>query len=327
MKIIITGATGSAGANLTRYLVDRGHTVIATGKTANPPKLLLQQVGNYIQADITRPHSLPAADVCIHTAAYSDDKAKLQDLLLTNETGTKHVMEAARDCEKFIHISSSSVYLPEENPISEAIAGKQNNKLLSPYGLSKLKAETAVIENNHFSSCYILRPRAHYGIGDKMIFPRILKLENGGKLRLPGSMQVRISMTHFNNLGHAVECCINSSKTGLNTYNVSDDETYVFFDVIQQLTTDIYGRRLSVNRIPVILLRLMALFKINGITPLLVRSFTKNMVLNIDKIKNELNYQPVHCFKAALPEINEWVHKIGGPEVLKKAEKHLAWKV
>ena len=68
MKIIITGATGSLGAALTIYFSEQGHEIIATGKSDCPPEKLLA-VAKYLQNDITKPFTLPDADICIHTAA------------------------------------------------------------------------------------------------------------------------------------------------------------------------------------------------------------------------------------------------------------------
>lgn len=324
MKIIVTGATGSLGAAITKHFAKEGHQVIATGRIKNPPKQLLE-IAEYIQADITQPYELPEADVIIHTAALSDDKAKLKDLLIANINGTIHTVNAAAKCKKFIHISSSSVYLPSSIPLKEEIAGKQNNKKLSPYGFSKLKSEIALIENIKVDSCFILRPRAHYGPCDKMILPRILKLEKNGEIHHPGSMQINISMTHYKNVIQAIECCIQSDKKGIDTYNVADDQTYVFIEAIRKICTSIYGKKLPEKQIPIFILKFMSWFGINGITPLLVRSFSQDMTLDISKIKKELGYSAVISLDESLPELKQWIDSIGGVEVLKTGASHLAW--
>ncbi|OQA98757.1 MAG: GDP-6-deoxy-D-mannose reductase [Bacteroidetes bacterium ADurb.Bin217] len=324
MKIIVTGATGSLGASITKYFAKEGHQVIATGRTKNPPKQLLE-IAEYIQADITQPFELPEADLIIHTAALSDDKAKLKDLLVANVEGTIHTVNAAVKCKKFIHISSSSVYLPSPIPLQEEIAGKQNNKQLSPYGLSKLKSEIALIEKNTIDSCFILRSRAHYGPCDKMILPRILKLEKNGVIHHPGSMQINISMTHYKNVIQAIECCIKSDKKGVNIYNVADEQTYVFIEAIRKICSSIYGKKLPEKQIPIFVLKCMSWFKINGITPLLVRSFSQDMTLDISKIKMELGYSAVTSLEQSLPELKQWIESIGGINVLKTGAPHLAW--
>ncbi len=326
MKLIITGSTGSAGAYLTRYFAEKGHEIIATGQIKTPPANLLKYA-TYIQSDITNNYELPSADACIHTAAYSDDKTRLSNLLPVNEGGTLNTLKAAKKCDKFIHISSSSVYLPNGTPLAEDMAGKQNNNRLSPYGLSKLLAEKVLIDNFKNEACFILRPRAHYGVGDKVILPRLLKLVKNEKLVCPGKMNIKISLTHYKNLAHAVECCLNSDKKGVHIYNVCDDKTYIMIDFIKKLTSSLFQKKLPTKHIPVLALKLLALFRINGITPLLVRSFTRDMVLDINKIKNELGYAPKAIFETELMEMVQWVYKIGGPYALNSERKELAWKV
>ena len=67
------------------------------------------------------------------------------------------------------------------------------------------------------------------------------------------------------------------------------------------------------------------MFKVGGITPLLVRSFTNDMVLDISKIKHELNYQGGTNFNSKLTEVGKWVRSIGGTECLKTGNKKFAW--
>jgi nucleoside-diphosphate-sugar epimerase len=324
MKIIITGATGSLGAYLTRYYSLNGHEVVACGRDLKAPDNLLKYA-SYLNIDITKPFSLPKADICIHTAALSDDKASPRELYQPNVMGTKYTAEASASCSTFIQISSSSVYLPNPELITEDMAGNQNNKLLSPYGKSKLLAEKILCETTKHHSCFILRPRAFYGVGDKVILPRILKLVKNGVFNRPGKMEISVSLTHYENIANAIDLCINSKKNGIHIYNVSDEEVYVFVDVIRKIINELYDDNIKEKEISIWLLKFLAIFKIGGITPLLVRSFTNDMVLNISKIKNELNYQGVADFNSKLPELGEWVRSIGGIEYLKTGNKKIAW--
>ncbi len=325
MKIIITGATGSLGAYLVRYFAKKGHTVIASGKDHTPPPAL-KKFADYVPADIRQKISFPEADACIHTAALSDDKASVKDLYTPNVQGTGHVLEATEGCRTFIHVSSSSVYLPSPSPLGEELAGRQNNRQLSPYGSSKLQAEEVVHRQCRNGSCFILRPRALYGPGDKVILPRLLKLEKNGSLSRPGGLEVNVSMTHYENFAGAVELCLQSGLSGMHTYNVDDGRVYILLEVMRTLCTGLFGHTLPEKVIPAGLLKTLAIFKIGGITPLLVRSLTRDMVLDTTKIVRELAYQPQLDFFTAFPAINDWVGSIGGVEAIRDGEKSLAWK-
>lgn len=322
-KIFVTGATGSLGAAIVRYFSRKGHTVIAHGRMTTPPAELLKYA-EYVSFDLQADFDVPECDVCIHTAALSDDKAELKDLRPANVEGTKRLLEKLPASVQLIHISSSSVYLPEEVLIKEEIAGKQNNAQLSPYGLSKLETELAIAEYSKQESVYILRPRAFYGAGDCMILPRLMKLvKENDFIQRPGSMEVNVSLTHYNTICKAVETCMTQHQPGMHTYNISDADAYVLIDVVRAMTRHLYGRELREKQVPIALLKVLSWFKIGGITPLLVRSFTKNMVLDCSKAKKELGFEHHVDFEQAMTELARWVHHNGGVERI--GARELVW--
>ena len=320
MKIIITGATGAFGAAMVRYFSSKGHEIVAVGRTPNPPAELLSSA-TYLQRDICTPFDLPAADLCIHGAALSDDKATAEELFHPNVLGTRNTIEAARDCNKFIYISSSSVYLPDPHPITEDMAGGQNNYLLSPYGKSKLAAENMIRKSFKGEVCFILRPRAFYGPGDTQIMPRMMKLVKNGVFNKPGNLEISLSMTHYYNMAKSIECCMESDLKGIRTYNVADTEVYTMIDTLRSLFKTIYKKELPEKSINIWFLKILAFFKVAGFTPLLVRALTQNMVLDISKLENELGYKSIISFNDSLEDIGKWVEQIGGAEALKTGDK------
>ena len=324
MKIIITGATGAFGAAMVRYFSKKGHEVIGVGRTPNPPKELLN-LATYLQHDICKPYDLPAADLCIHGAALSNDKATDKELFKPNVIGTKNTVEAAKRCKKFILISSSSVYLPDPLPLTEDMAGRQNNRMLSPYGKSKLASEEMLKKTFIGETCFILRPRAFYGPGDTQIMPRMMKLEKNGVFKKPGALEIHLSMTHYENMGRAIECCMSSDLKGIRTYNIADAEVYTMVDTLRALFKTIYKRELPEKNVNIGLLKFLAFFRIAGFTPLLVRAITQNMVLDISKIENELEYKSITSLNGSLSDIGQWVEHIGGPEELRKGERKHIW--
>jgi nucleoside-diphosphate-sugar epimerase len=303
----------------------QGHEVLAVGKRHKPPPGL-QNYATYLRADIRKEYSLPSADLIIHAAALSDDKAKMHTLFAPNVNGVLNTLKASEGCPKFIFISSSSIYLPEENLITENLAGNQNNKLLSDYGKSKLLGEGVVNNRYEGESCYILRARAFYGPGDTQILPRMLKLVKKGVFNKPGAMDNSLSMTHYSNMAHGIECCINSELKGIRTYNIADDQTYIMVEMLRKIFSISYKEKLPEKEIKIELLKVLALFRIGGFTPLLVRALTKNMVLDISKIKNELRYAPKINLDNSVDELGKWIETIGGPEVLKNPESDLSWR-
>ncbi|PLX03087.1 MAG: hypothetical protein C0594_11015 [Marinilabiliales bacterium] len=324
-KIIITGATGSLGAYLVRFFSRKGYYVIASGRQENPPENLYNYAKEYVVADITKKYTLPEADICIHTAALSDDKAKLSDLMEANVKGTLNTIEAASSVRTFVHVSSSSVYLPDEKEVKEEATDTVNYNKLSPYGKSKLESERALIEKQNFRQCFILRARNLYGHGDKVILPRLLKLVKDDTLSCPGPLTNWISMTHYENFSVAVEACFLSDLNGLKVYNVADQNPYQLISVYRNLTKALFKRQLAEKKIPIALLKFMAVFKLGGITHLLIKAFTKSLVLDLSKIQHDLNYAPEIDYDSSLPEMAAWVDRCGGPDELRKGSKEFAW--
>lgn len=324
MKIIITGATGSLGSALVRHFAAKGHTVHAVGRMETAPTTLLR-LASYQKQDITKPFTLPQADVIIHAAAISDDKAGWKALYAANVVGTQHVINASSHIPTFIHISSSSVYLPAEAPRKENEQADDRMEDLSLYGKSKLMSEHVILSNRKHANCTILRPRTIYGIGDKVILARMLKLIRPKSIMKLGSMEVFTSMTHYSNLLQAIDLALEKTPKPYSIYNVADDEKYMLIDVFRAVAKELYGYEWEEKQIPILALHLLSLFKIGAITPLFLRTVTKSLTLDLSKIKRELNYLPKTTFQRELPQLIGWVEAIGGTEKLKAATPDLPW--
>ena len=205
------------------------------------------------------------------------------------------------------------------------MAGETPGEHLNAYGKSKFMAERVAIECSQHESCFILRPRGIYGAGDKVLLPRLLKFLKNGKIMCIGDMNVELSLTHFSNLAMAVDACIDYPISGTRIYNVSDDAVYVLREVIRKILLSLHTDYLVEVRFPLFVFQLLSKLNIGEYTPLLVNTVSKNHVLDISKIKNELNYSPAMNLDRSLNEIRCWVDSIGGTEVLKRANPELAW--
>jgi 2-alkyl-3-oxoalkanoate reductase len=310
MRILITGASGFVGGHLARHYSLQGHQVLATGRSVRPPDL---PTGcRYISADLS--HSSlkwPPIDVCIHVAGLASDSASWPALYAANVMGTKRLLASLTDDVKLIFISSSSVYLPSLKLLNESDIGPVAE--LSPYGRSKLLAEKEIEQAaSRFSSTVILRPRAIYGVGDRVLLPRLLRLAYGKWLIVPGDLRVQLSMTHIDNLRHAVECamCLTPARTP-QTFNIADITPYELREIVLALVSGVYNRTLRIVEIPVKPLRWIANHRISQLlTPFALDAMTKHHTLNLDHAKFVLGYQPERAFSEAVPEIIQWGRSI-----------------
>lgn len=139
VRCLVTGASGFVGPHLIQHLTDCDDTVTPVGQHNGPD--LRDPSGWRTLVETVRP------EVIFHLAGWSDVGASWSDPVTayqTNALGTVSVLEAARaiDGVRVVVASSADVYGlvdRSELPISEFNQPKPR----SPYGASKLAAETA----------------------------------------------------------------------------------------------------------------------------------------------------------------------------------------
>lgn len=208
------------GGAVARELAAKGHNVFAFGR--RPAAAIRHALPNYSQWDLLAGSiRVPDVDAVIHCAAKVGDWGTEQDYRRVNVDGTRTVMQAFGQVDRFIHVSSASVYssnhdtrqLSEDAPVGES--------LYNAYAVSKAEAEELVLGSE--CNAVILRPHAVYGPGDTTLTPRLLEARRLGWLPVPGNGQNLISITHVCNFVHAVERLLESSvMSGI--FNIADPE-------------------------------------------------------------------------------------------------------
>ncbi|MBE7176606.1 MAG: NAD-dependent epimerase/dehydratase family protein [Mucilaginibacter polytrichastri] len=152
--ILITGATGFLGAELTRQLAEKGLPLRATrrSRSLHPPQLSPYKNIEWVEADLLNTASIEYAlrDVTrvYHCAAMlSFDPRDKQALIRTNVTGTGNLVNAclAQGNIRMVHVSSIAA-------IADAKPGKaaneqdeyENSPDIDGYGISKYESEMEV---------------------------------------------------------------------------------------------------------------------------------------------------------------------------------------
>lgn len=148
MKILITGAAGFIGSNLTEYMLDKGYTVVgldnyATGFEHNILPFLTHSNFTFIQGDIrdldTFVSAAQGVDCILHQAALGSVPRSIKDPLTSNEvnvSGFLNLLEAAKKnkVKRIVYAASSSTYGDSTTlPKVEENIGKP----LSPYAVTK----------------------------------------------------------------------------------------------------------------------------------------------------------------------------------------------
>lgn len=219
MRVAVTGASGFVGGAIARWLAERGHTVFSYGR--RPASALSVPLPDYSQWDVTSaPVGLPPAEAVVHCAAHVGQWGDEAIYRRINVEGTRRVLESFRDVERFVHVSTSSVYRPDRPKVrlaEDAAIGEG----LTPYARTKAEAEAVVRASGR--PAIILRPHIVYGPGDTTLWPRVVASRRLGWLLIPGDGTNRVSVTHVLNLAHAAEqAIVGGCSSG--TFNVTDDE-------------------------------------------------------------------------------------------------------
>ncbi len=330
-KIIITGATGFLGAHLVRHLAASGHRIMALGRQPKPPAALLQYA-DYQCLDMA--HPLPAfeADMVVHAAALASDSARYSDLFLANVTATGHLLAATQGVPKWVLVSSSSVY-PYANgqPQTEADAGTQMH-LLTDYGKTKWLSEQVLEANpNASQSRLVLRPRAIYGVGDRVILPRLLGMVKGSTFTRPGPMRNLTSQTNVRLIAEVLERYLVQPLAPGQTIslNVADAQPYPMGSTMHAFLETLYGRTLAVREVPVWLLRVVAATRLSKrVTPFLLNAVTNNCTLDLRSFHN--HFPPLgnmHDMPSETVLIKAWLEQLGGIESYLKGHEYAPWRV
>lgn len=178
MKILVTGASGFVGGSFLQRFSQRSDINIhGIARRAMPWK-------NYTRVDLTKDIDLAfKPDVVIHAAAHVSPWGKKAEFYKKNILATQNIIEFCKHCgnPKLIYISSSSVFYRDEPQSGLTEASPIGPTFINDYAATKYAGEQCVsaYEGEHV----ILRPRAIFGPGDTVLFPRLLTAAK--KERLP----------------------------------------------------------------------------------------------------------------------------------------------
>jgi len=227
LRVLVTGVSGFVGGALGRFLREHGgYRVTGVSRTPARPGA----VDTFVAHDLTRPipHDWPGHDVVVHCAALSSPWASPASYRRQNVEATANLLAYAhrtggRGCPRVVFISSSSVYyrhgdqvgMTEDTPFPEVPINR--------YAATKRAAEELVLASP--LSTVVLRPRAVFGPGDTVLFPRILRAARRGgvpRFTRPDGVSPRGDLIYIENLTHFIERSVATEATG--SFNLTNGE-------------------------------------------------------------------------------------------------------
>lgn len=322
MNIFITGINGFIGSNLARFLLEKGHTVSGSVRTAGNLSSLSGLKSRLVTGDISDSRFLDSCfknqDIVYHVAAYASDWGKKSQFISVNVEGTKNVAHAAlkNNVRRLVYISSTAVY--GITGFRDCTEVSSYNCDGSFYAVSKIRAEQWLRDfaQEHNISIVIVQPANVFGPGDKkffLTFARALEkgtlsfIENGAALTCP---------TYVENLAGALWLVGTNPKANGETFIISDGLEINWRQFIEKICSNLNiktpRRSVSYSFAFRLASAFEMVYKICGspnappFTRYRIRNFGLDYHFSIDKIRNVLGYSPSISIDEAIHRTSLW---------------------
>lgn len=347
---IVTGAGGFVGQRLVEMLVERGAERVIAFDIKPPPEPFdhpaIEQVLGDISDEAAVLDAFDSVECCFHLAALVGPYHEENMYERVNYGGTLNVLKACREhgIQKLVMSSSPSTRFPwpdpevaglDEDQLEEKNGGRYSPQFHSTYARTKAMGEKAALEAcSDELRTIAVAPHQVYGPRDPLFLPAILDAARGGKLRVFGEGQNRISFTHVDNYCHGLilgaEALHPGSKAQGKFYIVTDGGWQLLWDALDRAITGVGLPSIKTRRaLPAWLMmgaahatmRVGKLMSLVSGTPyphvmkrLKLDTFAVRMLLihrwfDIHRAVEDLEYEPVLSFDEGWEQTIAWFRK------------------
>ena len=200
MKVLVTGASGSARRATARALAARGDEVTVLQR--RPAGLGLPEVLADV-ADADAVHAAVAGqDAVVHLAAKVGYAGTWPEYASANIAGTRSVVTACRatGVHRLVHVSSPSVAHAGSSLVGEGAGPADPTRARGAYARSKAAAEQVALgANGDDLAVTAIRPHLVWGPGDQQLIGRIVERARAGRLVLVGTGAALMDTTYTDN--------------------------------------------------------------------------------------------------------------------------------
>ncbi len=309
MKILVTGASGFVGQCLIKALKLKNISFVGIVRQFSHPNFDgMAEVADFSIPDIWQ-KPLTHCDIVIHLAARVHvmrevTENPLEAFLSVNLHGTLNLAQAAAKAgvKRFIYVSSIKVNgeYTENKPFSEHdIPNPQD-----PYANSKYQTEIKLLElaKTTAMEVVIIRPPLVYGAEVKANFLQLMSLVKRSFPLPLACIKNQRSMIYVGNLVDAIITCATHPKAANQLYLVSDNELVSTPQLVRELAHAL-GKKSLVLPFPIFLMKFLAWLFGKSTT---VDRLTQSLVIDISKIRKELDWEPPHTMEQGLIATAEW---------------------
>ena len=317
MKLLITGAAGFIGSNLTEYMLDKGYTVVgldnyATGFAHNLKPFLAHPNFSFIEGDIRDFDCCLKAtkdvDHVLHQAALGSVPRSLLDPITSNEVnvnGFLNMLEASKQnkVKRFVYAASSSTYGDSKGlPKVEDKIGKP----LSPYAITKyvnelyaeIYANTFGLETIGLRYFNVFGRRQDPDGAYAAVIPKfIAQFIKGESPQINGDGSFSRDFTYIDNviqMNHLAMLTTNPKAVN-QVYNTAVGERITILEMTELIRESLSKFDSSISNISI---------KFGPDR----KGDIPHSQASIEKAKRLLNYNPTHNFQKGLKESLTWYH-------------------
>ena len=317
MKLLITGAAGFIGSNLTEYFLDKGYTVVgldnyATGFSHNLKPFLAHPNFSFVEGDIRSFETFIAAskgvDCILHQAALGSVPRSIKDPIASNEVninGFLNLLEAAKvnQVKRIVYAASSSTYGD-----SKALPKIEENigKPLSPYAVTKYVNE---LYADVFAKTY----------GIELVGLRYFNVF--GRRQTPNGAYAAVIPKFIAQLLKGVSPIINGDGSYSRDFTYIDNVIQMNYlamttknpDAVNQVFNTAVGDRITIKEMAETIKQGLTKYK-KEVSEIPLQFGPERLgdvphsQASIEKAKKLLNYSPTHTFEEGIEASLEWYY-------------------
>jgi nucleoside-diphosphate-sugar epimerase len=319
-RVLVTGATGFTGMELTQRLVEQGMDVVAIARHSSDLKplehLKVEWVrGDVFDSEVVRQAANKAKYIFHLAAAYREAKSSEEDYHKVHVDSTQLLVDAAREnpnFKRFIHISTIGVHGHIEDPDADETYrfspkdAYQRTKAIAEKWLSETAAETGF----PFTT---IRPAAIYGPGDRRLF-KLFKMAKYKYFPLLGKGKCYYHLIHVHDLINSLILAATKPQALGEVFIVGNDKPIPVAEIVQ-LAARVLGRKTKAVRLPAWPFFLTADICESICRPLKleppiyrrrVAFYTNDRMFNTAKLRNTLGYRPRFSNERGIAHTVKW---------------------
>ena len=318
--VLVTGATGFTGINLTKKLVQAGLKVSAVARKSSDLTPLEGLDIKWFRGDVfdeaIMKEALDGQEYVFHVAAaFREAKSTEQDYWNVHVKSTQIICEEVLNnpnFKRYIHISTIGVHGHIENPPAT------EEYRFSPgdgYQRTKLQAEEWL---NDFAAdnnlpYTIIRPAAIYGPGDRRLL-KLFKMALKPYFPLLGKGKCMYHLVHVDDLTNTFIIAATHPDALGETFISGAEEPIAIADIAKTIV-GYFGKKTKVVRLPISPFFLIAdiveaICKPLKIEPPIYRRrvafYSKDRHFDVSKMKSVLGYSPKHSNKDGIIETADY---------------------